>query len=165
MSFQALDEFLDSSITLPVAAKAYTFQSPAMEVGLFCQKVEMISLKRAAGEELSTEEISALNLDDQGEKDFYRMIMGATYDEMLADGVQWHRFRIVAATVLAWITGSMDDAEQMWKSFAPKAPEKATVDPPAPEKAADQSAQPDSTEATTPSRPKKTARATPGASS
>lgn len=169
MSFQALDNFLDPTLTLPVTSeKSYSFVSPPMTVGLYLQKVEAIALRQARGDELTDEDIAALNLDDDGEKNFYRMVMGATYDEMLKDEVPWHRFRIVAATVMAWITGSEADAERMWASFAPKAPaRKAPSDRRPAKKAAGPSAPLDSTEPTTRNRsqPRKTTRATRGKNS
>jgi hypothetical protein len=163
VSFKALDNFLDASLTLPVTnEKSYSFVSPPMTVGLYLQKVEAIALRQARGGELTDEDVDALNLDDDGEKNFYRMVMGATYDEMLQDNVPWHRFRVVAATVMAWITGSEEDAERMWNSFAPKAPAKKAPADRLPKKAAAPSGPADSTATTTRSRPRKTTTATRG---
>ncbi|MFF1416574.1 hypothetical protein [Streptomyces sp. NPDC058280] len=114
--FQALDDFQDDTLTLPIRFRDGTLRDivipgPAAEDGLKIQRVIEGGLTMAAGGAEPTEEV----LDDARELDMYRAALGPRYDELLA-GLDWPLFKHVALTAVLWITQDSDTAEKYWTS-------------------------------------------------
>ena len=118
--FEALDELLDEFIELPVPTgnrdgkkrKVYRIESPSGRDGL---KIEAITQAAVAlvsgGEDINTE-----LLDDEEERNAFKLLLGDQYEQMLSDGVKWVWLRHAALTVLMWVNSGMQTAEQYWAS-------------------------------------------------
>ncbi|MFE7128961.1 hypothetical protein [Streptomyces sp. NPDC057617] len=129
--FQALDDFQDDSLTLPVKFRDGTMRDvvipgPSAEKGLKIQTVMESGLALAAGGAEPSEEV----LDDARELDLYKDALGPRYDELLA-GLDWPRFKHVAITTVLWIAHDSETAEKYWTSGgdsdpSPQAPNRET---------------------------------------
>lgn len=96
----ALPQWMDDDdVTIPVPSKKhpdgkdYTFASPDIDTGVRLTTIAQLGVKAATGAELAESDLEGLQLDDAQEQDFYRMVMGDTYDELVADGVSWTRMQ------------------------------------------------------------------------
>lgn len=118
--FEALEELLDEFIELPVPIgdregkkrKTYRIESPSGRDGLKIEAITQAAVTLVqGGEDIDTE-----LLDDDEERDTFKLLLGSTYDEMLADGVKWVWLRHSALTVLMWVNSGLQTAEQYWAS-------------------------------------------------
>ncbi|MEU1880836.1 hypothetical protein ABZ470_26315 [Streptosporangium sp. NPDC020072] len=117
--FQDLDEFFDDSLRLPVGGKTYVIPAPDAEVGLLCQRLMHASLAVEQGEEVDDpqlNELAAVVLDDDEERDLYQRILGPVWDELRADRVTWPRIQHVGATALVWVAAGKEAAAKIWGS-------------------------------------------------
>lgn len=90
--------------------KAYRFESPSFEVGLwlhnlvdFGKQAALISQKpeeQAAFMLKNAERLGKLDLTRSEEEDLYRNVMGDTLDELNADGVVWGRVQLIFKLLL-----------------------------------------------------------------
>ncbi|MBQ0974567.1 hypothetical protein KBZ00_26065 [Streptomyces sp. RK31] len=115
--FEALDDFLDDYLELPVRGRdgevrVYRIEDPPAEDGIRIERITTLAARLAAGETRADLPV----LDDKEERDLYRMCLGDTYDEMLADGVGWAQFKHVAMTVMFWVIADKETAAEFWKS-------------------------------------------------
>ncbi len=110
MAFKDLDEFFDDTLRLPVGGKEYVVPPPSAETGLFCQR-----LMEAGIDAVNGQSIDAAQLDDAGEKDMYKRVLGGVYDELMADGVSWPKIKHCGITAFLWIAGDKDTAEKYWE--------------------------------------------------
>lgn len=115
-NFGALDELLDESIELPVPSvshpdrKTYRIESPGAKDGLFIQRLTTAAVQLVeGGENIDTEA-----LDDGEERELFQRLLGATFAEMVEDGVKWVWMRHAALTVLMWVSSGMETAEKFW---------------------------------------------------
>jgi hypothetical protein len=115
MAFKDLEEFFDDALRLPVGGKEYVIASPDAETGLWCQtmveRAGEIERRRAAGDDVAHE-----TLDDEQETDLYRRVLGATHDEMVADGLSWEKLKHCGMTAFLWAAGNKTSAEKYWES-------------------------------------------------
>ncbi|MGC5343643.1 DUF7426 family protein [Streptomyces sp. DT171] len=125
--FQALGDFLDDALELPVTGRdgtvrTYRIEDPAAEDGLKIERITTMAARLAAGGTVDT----APALDDGEELDLYRMCLGDAYEDLRA-AVSWTRFRHVALTAMMWITADRETAAAYWATGdAPgKAPNRA----------------------------------------
>ncbi|MEV7793424.1 hypothetical protein AB0O68_15735 [Streptomyces sp. NPDC087512] len=114
--FEALGDFLDDYLSLPVLTeggqtRVYRIPSPAARDGL---RVEQIT-KAAARLYLDGTEPDKELLDDEEEKDLFKLVLGSMHDEILAD-LSWTRFRHVAMTAMVWVLNDRDTAAKFWAS-------------------------------------------------
>ncbi|GAA3956665.1 hypothetical protein GCM10022384_07240 [Streptomyces marokkonensis] len=114
--FEALGDFLDDYLELPVSVgdgqtRVYRIPSPTAEAGL---RVEAIT-KAAAQLFLGGVEPDAEMLNDDEEKDLFRLVLGPVHDEIAAD-LSWTRFRHVAMTTMVWVLNDRDTAAKFWSS-------------------------------------------------
>jgi len=72
--------------------KTYRFDSPDAKTGLFLASLANLAVKARLGADIG-EQAAALELDDDQERDLMRDVMGATLDELTADGVSWVRIQ------------------------------------------------------------------------
>lgn len=102
MALRDLAQFLeDDGLEYPLPAasfedttrfpngKTYRVTSPSAKTGLWLTAMADLGLKVKAGADVTPEDVAQLHLDDEGEKSLYQRVLGATYDEMLADGLKW----------------------------------------------------------------------------
>jgi hypothetical protein len=112
--FQALADFLDDALELPVTGRdgverVYRIEDPSAEDGIKIEKITTLAARLAAGGEA----IESPALDDEQELDLYRMCLGSAYEQLRAD-LSWGRFRHVALTAMMWITADRETAEAYW---------------------------------------------------
>lgn len=110
--FEDLDGLLDDCLELPVNGKVYRVAGPSAEDGLRIEKVTTLAMQLVAGGEPDDAEA----LDDDDERNLYRLCLGDTYDELLADRVSWVQLRHVALTALVWINSGTEQAGKFWSS-------------------------------------------------
>jgi len=72
--------------------RTYIFDSPDAKTGLFLASLANLAVKARLGGDIG-EQAAALELDDDQERDLMRDVMGATLDELTADGVSWVRIQ------------------------------------------------------------------------
>jgi hypothetical protein len=72
--------------------KTYRFASPDAKTGLFLAFLANLAVKARLGGDIGAQ-AAALELDDDQERDLMRDVMGATLDELTADGVSWVRIQ------------------------------------------------------------------------
>jgi hypothetical protein len=118
--FEALDELLDEYIELPVPIgdrddkkrKKYRIESPSGRDGLRIEAITQAAVVLVqGGEDINTE-----LLDDDQERDTFKLLLGDTYEVMLKDGVKWVWLRHSALTVLMWVNSGLQTAESYWAS-------------------------------------------------
>lgn len=118
--FAALGELLDEFIELPVPVgerkdgntKLYKIESPSGRDGLKIEAITQAAVTLVnGGEDVNTE-----LLDDDEERNTFRLLLGDQYEEMLEDGVKWVWLRHAALTVLMWVNSGLQTAEQYWAS-------------------------------------------------
>lgn len=112
--FEALGEFLDDYLKLPVRGddgemRTYRIPSPSALDGL---RVEQITTAAAKLFLNGTEPDKEL-LNDDKEKDLFRLVLGPVHDEIAAD-LSWTRFRHVALTAMVWILNDRNTAATYW---------------------------------------------------
>lgn len=116
--FEALDELLDEFIELPVPVgdgddrklKTYRIESPSAHDGLQLERITNMAVQLASGGENINTEL----LDDEEERDLYKMLLGDTFDRMVKDGVKWVWLRHASLTTLMWVSSGLDTAEKFW---------------------------------------------------
>lgn len=116
--FEALDELLDEFIELPVPIgdreakkiKRYRIESPSALDGLQLERITNVAVQLASG----GENVNTEMLDDDQERDLYKMLLGPVFDEMLADGVKWVWLRHASLTCLMWVSSGLETAEKFW---------------------------------------------------
>lgn len=115
--FEALDNFLDDYLELPVKGRdgqvrIYRIDDPSAEDGIRIEKITSLAARLAAGGKAPDAPV----LDDDEERDLYRMCLGDAYDQLLDDGVKWAVFKHVALTAMFWVTTDKDTAKEFWKT-------------------------------------------------
>lgn len=118
-AFRDLDEFFDDTLSLPIRGKTYVIQPVDAKTGLNMQRMMTIATSAASGIEVTPEQVAAVELDDEGEEQLYRLALGATYDELVADGVNWPRIKHTGLTAYFFQTAGRELAEKVWASGGP----------------------------------------------
>ncbi|GAA2456932.1 DUF7426 family protein [Streptomyces macrosporus] len=129
MAFEALDELLDETIRLPLPGRdgthEYVIPSPPAEDGLIVER--FVEAMRQAAKDGTRPDMEFLNDDE--ERDLYRLVLGPAYDEMVAAGVKWAWLKHAAMTAIVWISTGTSAAERYWKAAGgrpePEAPNRA----------------------------------------
>ncbi|WCN06070.1 DUF7426 family protein [Streptomyces sp. M92] len=114
--FEALGDFLDDYLELPVLTKGgqkrvYRIPSPTAEAGLRVEAITKAAAQLFLGGAAPDEEM----LNDDEEKDLFRLVLGPVHDEIAAD-LSWTRFRHVAMTTMVWVLNDRDTAARFWSS-------------------------------------------------
>lgn len=98
MADRDLSAFFDEGLTytaVPSKAfpapegKAYRVSSPDAKTGLWLNATAQFGQMAATGAKLTESALARLRLDDDEERDFYQRVLGAAFDEMIDDGVDW----------------------------------------------------------------------------
>jgi hypothetical protein len=116
-----LAEFFDPTLKLPIAGKVYVVQPPDAKTGIHVQRLMTTGMLAASGGEVSQSQLDELELDDADEINLYQKLLGAVYDEMLADGHPWPYVKHAGVTAFMWVAYGKDSAEQFWESAAGEA--------------------------------------------
>ena len=158
-----LEEFLEPWLDLPIGGKKYRVKAADAVTGLYAQHILELGVSMQVGAKLTETQVAQLQLDDDGEQDFHRRLLGDTLDEMIADKVSWEAIKHVSRTVFVWVVQDRDAAEAYWeRGGRPEAPRPTPGDR-RPKKKTKKSARPGSPAGST--TPKPAAAASPGPSS
>lgn len=126
-AFPDLDEFFDDTLRLPISGKVYVIQPVDSKTGLNMQRMMTIATQAAVGVDISPEQVAALELDDAGEDQLYRLALGDVYDQLVADGVNWPRLKHAGLTAYFFQITGREMAEKVWATGGPgKAPKRPT---------------------------------------
>ncbi|MFI9824410.1 hypothetical protein ACIHFC_28760 [Streptomyces sp. NPDC052013] len=114
--FEALDNFLEDYLELPVKGKdgqtrVYRIEDPSAEDGVRIERITSLAARLAAGGKRPDAPV----LDDQEERDLYRMCLGAAYEPLMRE-VGWSAFKHVALTVMFWVVSDKDTAAEFWRT-------------------------------------------------
>lgn len=112
-TFEALDDFLDEGLTLPVRGKDGTTRvyhiNPSAEAGLKVERIASYVGRLVAGGEVKGGQV----LDDDEELDLYRLCLGDCYDRLKRE-TSWTMFKRVALTAMYWILNDDQAAHEYW---------------------------------------------------
>jgi hypothetical protein len=94
------DFLQDDALTVPVplpdgSRKDYRIPSPDHHDGLWMATLANLGIKAHNDAEITERDVSNLELDDDAERDLYRIALGTAYSELIADHVSWERIRRV----------------------------------------------------------------------
>ncbi|MFM9602676.1 DUF7426 family protein [Streptomyces turgidiscabies] len=114
--FEALDDFLDNGLDLPVRGKddvvrTYHIADPTAEAGIKIERITSYAARLAAGGAPKDGPI----LDDEEELDLYRLCLGDAYEDLRAE-TSWSMFKHVALTVMFWVTTDEATALEFWRT-------------------------------------------------
>ncbi|MFG2963587.1 hypothetical protein ACGFZS_09885 [Streptomyces sp. NPDC048288] len=115
-TFEALDDFLDDYLELPVRGRdgevrTYRIEDPSAEDGIKIERITSLAARLAAGGTAPESPV----LDDEAELDLYRACLGAAYEDLRAD-LSWGAFKHVALTSMFWVTTDRETALQFWRT-------------------------------------------------
>ncbi|MGI5252772.1 DUF7426 family protein [Actinacidiphila glaucinigra] len=111
MGFEALDDLLDDTLTLPIKGREYVVEAPSAEIGLRTQALVQAAAIAADGGR-TNERILA----DAAERDMYADLLGDTHARMIADGVKWPALKHAALTTMVWVVQDREAAERYWNA-------------------------------------------------
>lgn len=118
--FADLHEVFDSSLRLPIGGEEWRIPSPNARDGLFIKAFMETALDAAAGKDVTDR---WRDLDDDEERDLYRMALSGDVFEKMLDVLDWQQIRYCAMTAMFWIAVSEDAAQRFWASGGrPEAP-------------------------------------------
>ncbi|MFD4788797.1 hypothetical protein ACFWN1_17390 [Streptomyces sp. NPDC058459] len=114
--FEALDDFLEPYLELPVKGKdgevrVYRIEDPSAEDGIRIERITSLAARLAAGGKTPDTPV----LDDAEELDLYRACLGDAYEDLRRD-LSWSRFKHVSLTAMFWVTTDRDTALQFWRT-------------------------------------------------
>ena len=119
MAIRDLGDFLaDDALEVPVDGRVYRIASPDAKTGLWLAALDHLGERGAAGEQLTLEEVAALRLDDDDEQDFIRRVLGATVDELAANGVSWMKVQRLSRYAFFYFAVGPEAADRMLTSGA-----------------------------------------------
>lgn len=111
MACEAIDEFLNEPLVLPIGNRSYTIPPPSADTGVRVQRLMRAASKVANGADVDTE-----LLGDADEEALYRDLLGTAYDTMRADNVNFPALKAAAQTVITWIVHDKATAERVWSA-------------------------------------------------
>lgn len=116
-----LAEFFDPTLKLPIKGKVYVVLAPDAKTGIHVQRLMTTGMLASSGVEVSQAKLDELELDDDDEIDLYQRLLGAVYDEMVADGLPWPFIKHAGVTAFMWVAYDKESAERFWESGAGEA--------------------------------------------
>lgn len=105
-----LNDFLSPTLIVPAGGKEYRFASVSAQTGLKIQHMMTLGFKAQAGQNITEKDIELISDDE--EIDFFRAVLGDTYDELLEDGISFQGLRQLTSLVTIWTTQSFEAAQQ-----------------------------------------------------
>jgi hypothetical protein len=118
VTFKDLGDWAEiAGLQLPIAGKTYTLPPISAELGPRLQALVSVGfdLNKGRIEDLSDKD--KVVLDDMGERELFRDILGDVYDEMTADDVPWPALKHAAMTSMFDAVFDRDTAEKYWESL------------------------------------------------
>ena len=128
MAFKDLGDWAElGGLRLPISGKVYQVPPVSAELGPQLQALMSSAGDMAEGSDPS--DVDRQVLDDLGEQDLFRRVLGPVYDEMVADGVPWPALKHAAMTVIFDATIDRETAERYWQTLGkPPAARKKPAD-------------------------------------
>lgn len=129
MAFKDLGDWAElGGLKLPIGGKVYAVPPVSAELGPRLQVVVAAGIDVAQGNEVGNDDRKVL--DDLGEQQLYRDVLGPVYDEMVADKVPWPALKHAALTVMIDSVTNRDTAESFWQNLGkPPAAKRAAKKP------------------------------------
>lgn len=123
MAFEDLGDWAElGGLKLPIGGKVYSVPPVDAELGPRLQVVVAAGIDVARGNDVGDDDRKVL--DDLGEQQLYKDILGPVYDEMVADKVPWPALKHAAMTVMIDSATDRETAERFWQNLGkPPAPE------------------------------------------
>lgn len=119
MAIKDFSSFLDDdAIRFPLDGKTYRIESPDAKTGLLLSGMANLGVKASAGGEIGESDLASLDLDDAEERDFMRMVLGDTLDELVADGVSWVKIQRISRYAFIYFAMGEDAADEALASGA-----------------------------------------------
>lgn len=113
MAFKDLGDWAElGGLKLPIGGKVYSVPPVSAELGPQLQALMSSAGDMALGDDPS--DVDRQVLDDLGELDLFRRVLGPVYDEMVADKVPWPALKHAAMTVIFDATIDRETAERYW---------------------------------------------------
>jgi hypothetical protein len=80
-----LNDFLSPTLVVPAKGKEYRIAAVDAETGLRLQKLIAVGVKAYTDKELTEKDLELVSDDE--ESDFFKSVLGDTYDELLTDKI------------------------------------------------------------------------------
>jgi len=115
---KAVWENEDGDLVVVLGATEYVIGDVDAATGLWVhsltERTRSAQPRLDAGE--AAEAVDAdLHLSDEGESALYARVLGATLDQLEADGVKWRQVRRLGQIAYAWIIGGVEAARRVWE--------------------------------------------------
>lgn len=118
MSLRDLDEFF-SDFEVPVGGKLYAIPDVDAETGIWLTQVMDAGIAVKQGRKAKM----PADLDDAEERNLYQRCLGATFDQLRADGVSWGKIRHIGTTAFVLHVHGRPAAERFWEDGVNPDPE------------------------------------------
>lgn len=119
MAFKDLGDWAEiGGIKLPVNGRVYSLPAISAELGPRVQALIDFGIDVALGNDPSADSVAVL--DDVGERELYKQVLGPVYDAMVADGVPWVALKHAAMTSIIDATRDREEAEKYWAEQGPQ---------------------------------------------
>ena len=105
-----LDDFLSPTLLVPALGKEYRINAVDAETGLRLQKLIAVGVKAYTDKEFTDKDLELVGDDE--ETDFFKSVLGPTYDELIADKIPYTGLKAIASLVMIWTTQGFDAAQQ-----------------------------------------------------
>jgi hypothetical protein len=106
-----LDDFLSPTLLVPARGKEYRIAAVDAATGLRLQKLMTVGIKAYGSNTTLSEKDLELVSDDE-EEDFFKTVLGDTYDELIADQIPYQGLKGIASLAMIWTTQGFDAAQQ-----------------------------------------------------
>lgn len=83
----------DDTLDVEIGGKTYSIPSPDAITGLRLTALANLGAKVHAGADVTPEDLARLQMSDDDERDFLQQVLGAAFDQLVADGVSWVRIQ------------------------------------------------------------------------
>jgi hypothetical protein len=121
VAFKDLGDWAElGGLKFPIGGKVYAVPPVSAELGPRLEVVVSVGIDVAKSNELG--ERNQEVLDDLGERDLYRDVLGPAYGEMVADEVPWPALKHAALTVMMDAVYDRETAEAFWESLGKPEP-------------------------------------------
>lgn len=120
--FGELNEFFDPGLEFTIAGKPYRIDPPSAEVGVWCHRVAIVAggvnrAKTDAEIAAAVERVQALPDElPEGKDTVEQVVLGDTYDRLVADGVDHARIRFLFQVAMTWVVHGEDMAAELWNT-------------------------------------------------
>lgn len=115
--FGALDEFFEPGLRFTLKGKEYVVDPPSATVGLWCERMAEIAggVRVAETEEQMRSVMARIEklprLDDD-DLTLSQRTLGATHDQLVADGISHPWIKLLGQTAFIWIVSTEDAARR-----------------------------------------------------